>query len=302
MKDASNTMKNLIDALTASLGFAPAPFNREQATDQIISVRGDQRTLMIPADRKDPRSKKAKIVFRDAKDFIAYINEHKMADHTRTFLDTTKPQERVLATCVLDYHGAGAGLPNWGDHIATLECPVDDELKAWIDLVGQPQSQEAFALFIEDHAHTLARPSPAELIKVALQLQGTLTGSYTAQIDLDRSNATLHYEEKDSGVETLEIPRQLDLYTPMFCGGSDETFKVNLAMKVLNGRPTFTVRMPGLKPALKTAARHLRDLIADGIELPVYDAQAPAGMETRREIAMVQQATYAPAAQVTTIR
>jgi len=285
MKQPEVKTLDLLTALIALAGHGPSPISIGMPSDNLISVRGDQRTILLPADRTKPKRVQALVNFRDAKDFADYINEHKLDAYTRIFLDTSDPRNKgVTATAIMDYHGPQGSNANGGFclHRAVLLAPLHSDLLAWIGLVGKPQGQEEFALFIEDHAGSVAKPSPANLIKVALDLQGSLTGTYTAKVDLDRANATLHYEA-EQGTGEVEVPRQIDLYTPMFDGGSNETFTVNLAMKVNSGRPAFTVRMPGLLPKLRDAARHLRDLLAEKTGLPVYEASVPTGMEIPSE-------------------
>lgn len=276
----------LVAIATSLAGHQAEPIAAVDGTDRIISVRGDQRTILLPGFRKDPRRVQALVNFRDAKDFAAYVKEHALSDVSRIFLDTSDPRNKgVTATAILDYHEPQSKhyRGGFGLHRAVLLAPLHSELKAWIEIVGKAVGQEEFALFIEDHADSVGTPSPADLIKMALDLQGSLTGSYAAKIDLDRSNATLHYEAEDRGTGQVEVPRKIDLRTPMFDGGEDEIFTVNLAMKINSGRPLFTVRMPGLAPKLRDAARHLRDLLAENTGLPVYEASVPTGMEAPTE-------------------
>lgn len=292
-KNTDPKMLDLITAIAALAGHNTAPVSADGKEGQVLSVRGDQRTIYLPPTRDLPRFKRAVVKFTNADDFAKYVSEHAHQLCSRIFLNTSNPSNGVTATAIMDYHEAGAGTPKWGHHQAVLLAPLAPELKAWMDGRGKVFSQEEFALFIEDHAADVSQPAPADLIKIALELEGSLTGSYAAKMDLDRSKVRLHFQmDEASANQSIEVPRQILLRLPMFTGGACETFQVNLAMKINNQRPTFIWRMPGLTSALRDAARHLRDLMAEQTKLPVYEAMPPEGMEKQDDPKVIAEAAY----------
>src|SRR5690606_5616350 len=50
----------------------------------------------------------------------------------------------------------------FGDHRVVYEFPLTEEFKAWVDTNAAPMEQDAFAVFLEEHAAELASPMEGE--------------------------------------------------------------------------------------------------------------------------------------------
>ena len=256
------------------------------AVDQFVAVPGDRKIVKLPVFQPNAPRKAGTFTFNDVNDFVAFLLDHKNADMSRVFmsaagLDVVPPS--VTATCILDFHEAGGqDRAGWGQFLAVLKLRVDERLAVWLNAISaasgnQGMGQEEFAAFIEQNAQAVVHPAAADIMNIALKLEGTVGAKFTALRDLDRADRTLHYEETTSTGDVV-VPRLIVIRVPIFENGPLHEIEVRLGFKIQpSGAALFWLRAPLLRVILREAVAEVRNIIITEAELPVYLGDANLG-------------------------
>ena len=243
--------------------------------DQFVVVPGDRKILKLPVFQKNAPRKAGTFTFNDVQDFVAYLNDHSDKDASRVFMSPEgldAPVPTVTALSILDFHNAATGEAGWGEHRARLVLRIDERLQVWLKAINKTEymQQEEFAAFIEQNAAAVIKPDAADLLTVALRLEGTVGAKFTALRDLDRADRTLHFEEQTETGDVV-VPRAILIQVPIFENGPLHKIEVRLGFKIgSNGVVLFWLRAPLLRVILRAAIAEVRNIIQTEAELPVY--------------------------------
>ena len=245
-------------------------------TDQFVAVPGDRKIVKLPSFQAYAPRKAGTFTFNDVKDYVAFLLEHGGTDCSRVFMSPEgldAPVPVVSATAVLDFHEAGASdRAGWGQFVAKLNLRVDERLQVWLKAINKLEfmQQDEFATFIEMNANTVLTPPAADLVNIALKLEGTVGAKFSAVRDLDRADRTLHYEEATSTGDVV-VPRSIIIRVPVFENGPLHEIEVRLGFKINgNGVALFWLRAPLLRVIMREAIAEVRNIIQEESELPVY--------------------------------
>lgn len=258
-------LKRILDP--GQLGLVTA----ENDATHVVIPEG-HRLTKVPFDRAHPLRKKASLAFRSVEDFIAYVNEHKDVDTTRIFY--TDGQDPYF-NAVIDYHGTAGKEPNFHVHSARLDMKLSEQAALWFALDGVWIGQIAFAEFIADNASDVSTPPASEMVKIALELEGATSGSFSAVNDLHNGNMKIVCKAETT--TTITVPREITLRFPIF-GDSDPVYlTAQFRFRVENGAPRFCLRFPELAKMRRDAVKQAKGLILEKTSLPVWAAQVVTG-------------------------
>lgn len=172
-------------------------------------VRGDE-TIQVHDLEKyltRPRRQRGTSTVHDWRDFAGLVNRLVDPYHTTVWCNV----DNGTFTAVFDDHGREQ-VAGWRSHTAVLKLKDDPDWVRWLNADNQFLTQEQFALFLEDVAHTIISPDAATLIEVATTFRASKKADYKGGVRLDNGDLALSYEEqtnasagKKSG--TVEIPQ-----------------------------------------------------------------------------------------------
>lgn len=159
---------------------------------------------------------------RDMESFTAFVAMSTDGGTTRLYGQLNPPKFKAVFNDNDRLYG-----PGWRDHIATYDCPLSVEWKAWKGSDGNVMTQADFATFIEDNAPDIASPPAADMIEISRTLEAKKKVNFASGIRLDNGQTEFTYEEQIDGTAAkgrLQIP---------------QTFTIGIA--VLEGGPRYAV-------------------------------------------------------------
>ena len=207
------------DAATLRLGVRKGDYLDAAPFVILRDAEGNESVHTLRATQAPPHRKSGTVKLKDADSFISYYAMH---GNGAPVYATLQPARFVA---VLNDHTKGAA--GFRDHRAEFTVAYSKEWETWTKHSGAGASfgsNEAFALFLEEHAPDIVKPDPAKMLEVALnfRLQAEVVFS-TAQrlqdgtIDFGYSNVNTA-TSKDSGGKKLAIPEMFSLSVPVFDG------------------------------------------------------------------------------------
>jgi uncharacterized protein YfdQ (DUF2303 family) len=191
----------------------------------VAVIKADQRIEDLEQYGESPRRVRRYQTLLSLDSLGAYIERHREAA-TTVFVDSDR--QRVEA--IIDYHwppatpGKGDGLASWCTHHAVYAFPQTADWKAWIANNGKWLAQSDFAEYIEEHAHNISIPSPANMLEIARTLTGTRKVNWKSAIHEASGDVQIAYEPQSatragkSG--SVEIPERFELTIQPFQGSA----------------------------------------------------------------------------------
>lgn len=190
--------------------------------------------------------------FTSPSSFIEYFNRFANQDSV-ILINRSEPS----MTAIFDYHESSeegkANEPRWGDHTAKLELQLSQEWKDWKELNDEFQSQEAFALFVEDNSKCFVEPDSATMMEVALEIQAKSGVEFEQSKRLSNGATSFVYREEINATAKgqMEIPSDLKIGLKVFEGITEvgEDSKTDIPKTVryeLLGKFRFSIRQKQL--------------------------------------------------------
>lgn len=199
-----------------------------------------------------PRRKHGTETFGRVDGFCEFIDRHRNGDLE---LWASKPNASLRAVL----NPSSETSPGWGDHQAIFGATTTVDLKAWMAVHRKEVGQQAFADHLEDMAHTLIRPSPAEMLTVAQSIEATVTAEVRAAhrlVDGARTSVVIETVVAKAGTSAavnVEIPALFEIGLALFEGTAPIRLQVRLRYRIGGGHVTFTPIIDRLDDALTTA-------------------------------------------------
>ncbi|MCB1424076.1 MAG: DUF2303 family protein [Nitratireductor sp.] len=198
---------------------------------QAILLPGGALAHLDALDPVLPKHIEQGVTFDDPDSFCRYVNDFKVA-HTRGFGSL----EHNKIKAVIDYHDHAEKTRQYMAHDATLLMPMDLDWVRWRQIDNQPMTQMDFAYFLEEMAHTVAKPDAAQLMEIATDLKVLRDTKATTVHRLQDGTNELSFSENDQTQNArgrkIKIPEEIIIAAPVHFGGP-----------VLNATAKFRYRM-----------------------------------------------------------
>lgn len=218
-----------------------------------------------------PAYAEAAVTARTVQSLIDYTKRHK-TDATAIFADV----ESGRCQSVIDYIPAD----NSGAHKAqrcTYEAPFSEEWKRWTAISGKQQTQESFALFIEENRDDVVSPDGATMLELAKTLEAKKKVSFKSGLRLDDGSVDLSYTDETTAAGAgingkLVIPTEIELGIPVFFGGDRYKITAFFRYRIVEGKLVMWVDLHRIKHIRDTAFGDIISKIrADLDGVPVYE-------------------------------
>lgn len=225
-----------------------AAYEAGQQTIQVVTIESELGVLPVLVTPKDsavhfdflekilpaPLHCNQRVTLQDARSFAEYVNDFS-DDNTAIFVD--KAQGKF--TAILDYHHS-TEQPRRGGHVAFYTCPRTEEWAEWIRHSGVKMSQQDFAVFIEENAEEIAKPSSAEMLEIASSLKADIKTEFRSAQRLDNGQVQFAYNEVIDGKAgingQLTIPQEIEVILTPFNGGPSYTRKARFRYRIKEGQ------------------------------------------------------------------
>jgi len=191
-----------------------------------------------------------------------------------TIKSNDKKRARISAMrhflSTVDYDGKDQ--PRWGDHKATLQSVVTPEWAAFMAVNEKWLSQLDFAEFIETWNHVVTDPDSAEIVEIAMNLQGSSSGTFASKINRHNGAVTLNYQEDINTSGQVRVPTTIGLYIAPFEHSSFQTVAVSLRFRINEGSPKFQLVIQNAERIEQEALRKTFAEVGSKADSPVLVA------------------------------
>jgi uncharacterized protein YfdQ (DUF2303 family) len=143
-------------------------------------------------------------------------------------------------SAILNHNSRGTG-PGWGDYRAKVTLTKSRQLTVWQAQNGQSKkmSQEAFALFLEEHIEDIRDPAGADVLTFAETLEATRTEVFKSSIVTATGEQRIAYSSERQGEQSSQLITKITLGIPLFEGGEPYAVEVKISHRVTDGKLTF---------------------------------------------------------------
>jgi uncharacterized protein YfdQ (DUF2303 family) len=213
-----------------------------------------------------PERVKANVKVFDPASFAEYHRQ--FADEgSRSFAD----EQKRSVVAVLDYH---QDEPRWGQHRLTLELRHSEEWTTWAGRSNKQMSQQEFSEFLEQNSMDIISPSPASIVEIARDLQGTTEVEFGAGLRMADGQVKFKYTETTKttvGASVVTVPDQFVLGIPVFIGGNPGRIQALLRHRCKEGKLTFWFTLIRPEQYIREAFTAARDLIASDLGITIIN-------------------------------
>lgn len=186
--------------------------------------------------------------FFDAASFSKYVITYRDI-RTRVLANP----ETFAFTALLDYHqgamdeGAEKLKPEFVSHRASFRLTESEQWKVWFGNHDKLIPQTQFAEFLEDNRRDIFKPSAADMMEVARDLQAKTEVNFDSKVTLKDGSATLRYQEQvTAGVGpagNIAIPDEFSIRIPVFYGEAPVEISAKLRFRISGGKLSFLYRL-----------------------------------------------------------
>lgn len=217
-----------------------------------------------------PERIKGNVGVLDPESFIEYYT--KFSDpNSRIF--AYEPEIKVVG--VLDYHAAGGELvPRWCQHRVTLTLRQSEEWKVWVGGNNRQRTQTEFAEFLEQNSIDIIKPSPANMMEVARDLQATTEVEFGAGVRMQDGQVRFKYTETTKasvGAGQLAVPERFTISLPVFVGGQRVEMDALLRFRNREGKLVIWYTLIRPEEVMRTAFLSARNQIETDLKQTIIN-------------------------------
>jgi uncharacterized protein YfdQ (DUF2303 family) len=236
-------------------------------------INGSEFVVWLKERMEEPHRKAGTVKLNDAKSFIAYYATH---GNGMPVYATLEPA-RFLA--VLNENTKDKA--GWRDHRADFTVRHSREWTVWAKHNGSGaafNSNEAFALFLEENAPDIVKPEPATMLAIALNFRVKADVQFSLAQRLEDGNVELGYSNvvqgsapNPTGGKSLKIPEQFTIEVPVWDGIDARRYRVDARFRyrLAGGRVTLWYDLVRPHKVVETAFKDLWAEIEKGTKAPI---------------------------------
>jgi uncharacterized protein YfdQ (DUF2303 family) len=279
----TRTDRDAADTHTRKTDVSPRAITAEGAF-VVERFREDERIHVTSLEQHLPRPlrQRGTVTIHDPEDFAQYVN--RLCDHYSTVLYANVATGTV--TVVFDDHSP-EGIAGWREHRAELALKADPDWTRWTEADSKLMSQEGFATFLEEVAHTIVRPDAATLLEVATTFRATRKADFSGGVRLQSGDVEFRYKEETDAKAgksgKLEIPETFTVWAAPWRGVDAVELTARLRYRLDDGalrigyallRPdrarddAFALILARLREAVDEAVLQIQGVAPQPVRLP----------------------------------
>ena len=222
---------------------------------------------------RPPHRKTGAVKLNDAESFILYYGVH---GNGAPVYATMKPAKFVA---VLNEHTKDAA--GWRDHRADFTVKHSAEWDTWMNHNGSGaafNSNDSFAVFLEDNAPDIVEPSPADMLAMALNFRVNESVAYSKAIRLQDGHTELVYDNlvsadggNDLGNGRISIPETFCIKVPVFDGMTATQYEMHarFRFRLTSGKLSIWYELIRPHKVIEQAFRDLWKQIGEKTGAPI---------------------------------
>lgn len=182
-------------------------------------------------------------------------------------------------TAILNHHHRTG--PGWMDYRAKVTLTKSRQLTLWQAKNGQKMSQEAFALFLEEHLEDIREPNGNEVLTFAETLEATRTEVFKSSIVTATGEQRLTFNSERNGEQSSQLITKIILGIPLFEGGEAYAVEVKISHRVSEGKLTFWYDLRHIDYLLDAAWKEQVTFLMETVSelATIYNGTAPDAQE-----------------------
>jgi uncharacterized protein YfdQ (DUF2303 family) len=193
-----------------------------------------------------PDHVKQRVAFESGDSFIAYVNAFKNKDGATLLLATARDFNEMGIVAVLNYHNPNEAsiVVSHADHQARFIPQFSEQYARWRKIDEVPQTQNAFAEFVEEFCRDIVEPPSAMMMTIAADLEMSSALDYKSKVNTQNGMVQLKFIESGSARTTdgVEVPKTFMLRVPIFFG--EEPVNVPVFLRFRAGKQlTFSIKI-----------------------------------------------------------
>lgn len=192
-----------------------------------------------------PRPPRARgvVQLHDTASFTAYVASFKTAS-TRIYCNADYKRGSATLTAIFNEH-ASVGNADWRDFRAVYSLRHSEEWQRWIGMDCKPQTQAAFATFLEENLRDIADdsnfPTGAEMLRMALDLEANQDSRFKSSVRLQSGGVDLTFVEKEDAetLNRMSLFERFAIGIPPFFNGPAYRVEARLRYRVRDMQLAF---------------------------------------------------------------
>jgi len=225
-----------------------------------------------------PATMKQVVTCNTIASFIDYMNSMKPPlQHNRKIIFASIGLHAASLLGLLDWHGTQNGIGAIGrcQFGARYNFPQTPEWTKWVASNGHNQTQEEFALFIEEHAPEFQTPTAADMLELAMTMEATTTAEFGSAVRLDNGQRSFRYAEnieaKAGKKGELTIPEKFTIGIAPFLGGPAYKVEARLQFRLHSGKLSFRYELVRPHEIIEAAARDAIAKVAESTKIMILE-------------------------------
>jgi uncharacterized protein YfdQ (DUF2303 family) len=207
---------------------------------------------LVPKDINEafPDSQRGVVSAESLESLVRYVRAFNKPGQTFIFPSIA----RMSINAVMDWNYADGtddrepAEAGWADHRVEYPLEFAKAFSDWKAISGKVISQAAFAEFIEEHLENIVAPSAADVLTVALTIQGKRNIDFSNVVSLANGDKSIQWAEKTDAKAAgdIRVPSEITLRLPIFKGSEDATtfdIRALFRYRINDGRLSFEIKL-----------------------------------------------------------
>lgn len=254
----------IVAHLTRQANMPFSPKEGYEASSPVVVIPEDCKLAKLDVLPERPSRVRASLEFITHESFCRYVTDHK--NNTSIIFAEINDQGGSFKA-VLDYHGFAGNAPSHCTHLVGFTPAHSTNWLRWKQANGQPMTQEAFALFLENNLLDITQPSGADLLKIAtdLEIDGKVTFRKAQRLQDGTVNFHYQNDQQASAGGTIRIPEIFELTLPVFEDEPPSVFLARFRFKLSpDGQVTFRFELVNPHTVIRGAMNALVERVKVG--------------------------------------
>lgn len=232
-----------------------------QSVIDALRIRPFEGTAVIPAGMKlvptelngTPSLQRGVLKIESLPSLVSYVGLFNEPGSTFIFASLSQ----MVIVGVVDWHFTDPNepdviIPGWADHRADYPLAHSKEFLDWKAISGKPMGQQAFAEFIEEHLENIVSPSAADVLTVALTIQGKRNIDFNNVVSLANGDKSIQWAEKTDAKAAgdIRVPSEITIRVPVFQGSeAATTFDIRCLFRyrINDGKLSFEIKLMNIE-------------------------------------------------------
>lgn len=246
---------NIAAALRAGEQLGEAKKNPQPEARPYVLVPNDHSIKYLESP-EFPRRRAGTVKLSDVGSFLEYWKRQK---YEASYIYGGMSPAQFVA--VFNEHGSeSSAQAGWRDHRALFTLEHSKEYREWFSRNRQPfDGNDKFLMWLEDNAIDIVRPTPAQMMDIAMNLRINQAQSFGKAMRLQDGNVEFSYVNEVTA--SVKLPETFEINIPVFSGLDSELYRFEARFRYRLKEGSVTIWYELIRPH-KMVEQSFQDLLA----------------------------------------